>query len=68
VSVSVDRRAAVLKARDIWVGRLVDLSRRNKLLFFRDLKTGTLDLSSADARLLLSSAEYSDISSPESAR
>ena len=68
MSVSVDRRAAVLKARDIWVGRLVDLSRRNKLLFFRDLKTGTLDLSSADARLLLSSAEYSDISSPESAR
>jgi hypothetical protein len=46
--VSPERRAAVLKARDSWVGKLIDLTRRNKLLFFRDLKTGTLDLSKND--------------------
>ncbi len=27
-----------------WTGQLIDLSRRNNLLFFKDLKTGTLDL------------------------
>jgi hypothetical protein len=31
---------------------LIDLSRRNKLLFFRDLKTGTLDLSQSDPKFL----------------
>src|SRR5260370_16041748 len=50
--VSPERRAAVLKARDSWVGKLIDLSRRNKLLFFRDLKTGTLDLSKNDPKVL----------------
>src|SRR5208282_5748203 len=47
-----ERRAAVLKARDSWIGKLIDLSRRNKLLFFRDLKTGTLDLSKNDPKVL----------------
>jgi hypothetical protein len=51
-AVSPERRAAVLKARDSWVGKLIDLSRRNKLLFFRDLKTGTLDLSKNDPKVL----------------
>ncbi|MCS6775374.1 MAG: AAA domain-containing protein [Chloroherpetonaceae bacterium] len=32
-------------ARDVWIRRLVDYSRSNPLLFYRDLKTGTLDLS-----------------------
>ncbi len=50
--VSPERRAAVLQARDSWVGKLIDLSRRNKLLFFRDLKTGTLDLSKYDPKVL----------------
>jgi hypothetical protein len=50
--VSPERRAAVLKARDSWVAKLIDLSRRNKLLFFRDLKTGTLDLSKNDPKVL----------------
>ena len=50
--VSPERRAAVLLARDTWVGKLIDLSRRNKLLFFRDLKTGTLDLSKNDPKVL----------------
>lgn len=31
-----------------WTARLIDLSRRNNLLFFRDLRTGTLDLRDAD--------------------
>jgi very-short-patch-repair endonuclease len=52
VSPSPERRAAVLKARDSWVAKLIDLSRRNKLLFFRDLKTGTLDLSKNDPKVL----------------
>jgi len=52
VSPSPERRAAVLRARDSWVGKLIDLSRRNKLLFFRDLKTGTLDLSKSDPGVL----------------
>lgn len=39
-----ERLAAVDKARHQWIGRLVDLSRRNNLLYFRDLKVGTLDL------------------------
>jgi hypothetical protein len=50
--VSPERRAAVIKARDSWVGKLIDLSRRNKLLFYRDLKTGTLDLSKNDPKVL----------------
>jgi hypothetical protein len=32
-------------ARQAWIRKLVDLSRRNNLLYFRDLKVGTLDLS-----------------------
>ena len=39
-----------------WTGQLIDLSRRNNLVFFKDLRTGTLDLADADdgqrARLL----------------
>jgi hypothetical protein len=31
-----------------WTGRLIDLSRRNHLLYFRDLRTGTLDLLSSE--------------------
>ncbi len=34
----------VEKARDAWVRRLVDSTRRNNLLFFRDLKSGSLDI------------------------
>ena len=46
-SVSPERRARVDAARRGWIRQLVDMSRRNNLLFFRDLKVGTLDLSSA---------------------
>src|SRR6202023_1717216 len=50
--VTLERLAAFHKARDSWVAKLIDLSRRNKLLFFRDLKTGTLDLSKNDPKIL----------------
>jgi very-short-patch-repair endonuclease len=40
------------RARDVWIHRLIDPSRRNSLLFFRDLKTGTLDLTHADRMVL----------------
>lgn len=42
-----DRKRVVDAAREAWVRRLVDTSRRNNLLYFRDLKSGTLDLSQA---------------------
>ncbi|HEY0735383.1 MAG TPA: AAA domain-containing protein [Herpetosiphonaceae bacterium] len=42
------RRATVDKARALWIKKLIDLSRRNNLLYFRDLKAGTLDLSAAE--------------------
>ncbi len=32
-------------ARNVWIRRLIDYSRSNSLLFYRDLKVGTLDLS-----------------------
>ena len=35
------------RARESWIAKLIDLSRRNNLLFYRDLQTGTLDLSKA---------------------
>jgi Protein of unknown function (DUF4011) len=31
----------------VWIKKLIDLSRRNNLLFYRNLQTGTLDLSGA---------------------
>jgi len=44
VAVSEQRRAAVDRARTYWRERLMDFSRRNNLLFYRDLRSGTLDL------------------------
>ncbi len=38
------RLAAVQRAQEVWVGQLVDLGARNTLLYYRDLKVGTLDL------------------------
>jgi len=45
--VTPGRREKVDKAREVWIKKLIDLSRRNNLLFYRDLQTGTLDLSGA---------------------
>jgi very-short-patch-repair endonuclease len=50
--VSAQRRQAVEAARDAWVRRLVDTSRRNNLLYFRDLQKGTLDVGNADEEVL----------------
>ena len=47
-SIDSKRKQLVDKARDLWTRRLIDLSRRNNLLYYRPLKTGTLDLAGAD--------------------
>src|SRR5438874_5786188 len=49
---SSPRLAAVDKARQAWISRLIDLSQRNNLLYFRPLKVGTLDLTAADHDVL----------------
>jgi very-short-patch-repair endonuclease len=48
VEISPERLERVKGARDVWIKRLIDLSRRNNLLYFRELQVGTLDLSGAD--------------------
>lgn len=47
-AISAQRRDAVDRARQRWISRLIDLSQRNNLLYFRPLKVGTLDLTPAD--------------------
>ncbi|MGK2966022.1 MAG: DUF4011 domain-containing protein, partial [Tepidiformaceae bacterium] len=44
----------VARARDGWIRRLIDLSRRNNLLYYRNLKSGTLDLAGHDPAALTS--------------
>jgi Protein of unknown function (DUF4011) len=46
------RRAKVDAARQTWIRQLVDMSRRNNLLYFRELKVGTLDLTDAPAEAM----------------
>src|SRR4051812_7639752 len=41
------RALSIRKAVKVWTGQLVDLSGRNNLLYYRDLKAGTLDLAAA---------------------
>jgi very-short-patch-repair endonuclease len=50
--ISDARRQTVETARQNWIRRLIDLSRRNNLLYFRPLKTGTIDLSSSPSEQL----------------
>ncbi|HEY2109326.1 MAG TPA: DUF4011 domain-containing protein, partial [Candidatus Acidoferrales bacterium] len=45
MEISPQRRESVDKARQSWIKKLIDLSRRNNLLFYRTLKHGTLNLS-----------------------
>ncbi len=47
-----ERQAIVERACESWIGSLIDVSRRNNLLYFRDLTTGTLDLSTGAPALL----------------
>ena len=49
---SPERRARVEAERQRWINALIDKSRRNNLLYFRPLKTGTLELSGGDARAM----------------
>src|SRR4051794_34399803 len=51
-SMSSARGTAVERARAAWISRLIDLSQRNNLLYFRPLKVGTLDLTQADREVL----------------
>src|SRR3989442_13909375 len=46
--VAAARRAAVDHAREDWIKRLIDPSRRNNLLYYRSLKTGTHELTDPD--------------------
>jgi very-short-patch-repair endonuclease len=48
LEISAQRRGSVEKARQTWIKRLIDLSRRNNLLYYRSLKWGTLSLSLDD--------------------
>ncbi|HVB99092.1 MAG TPA: AAA domain-containing protein [Candidatus Dormibacteraeota bacterium] len=45
MQISDKRRQSVEKARQAWIRQLIDLSRRNNLLYYRPLKWGTLNLS-----------------------
>ena len=45
--ISEARRALIDTARQQWIRKLIDPSRRNNLLYFRQLKRGTLDLTDA---------------------
>ena len=46
-----DAKRLVQTAREVWIRRLIDHSRNNPLLFYRDLKVGTLDLTETPAAL-----------------
>ncbi|HKV93642.1 MAG TPA: AAA domain-containing protein [Candidatus Angelobacter sp.] len=51
-NISAQRQLLVNQARQSWIKKLIDLSRRNNLLYFRPLKRGTLDLATADRQIL----------------
>ncbi len=51
-AISEQRRDLVNQSRQKWISRLIDFSRRNNLLYFRELKTGTLDVSNANPEVL----------------
>lgn len=46
-SVDEDRRARVQRAVRIWTRQLIDLGARNNLLFYKDMKQGTISLEEA---------------------
>jgi very-short-patch-repair endonuclease len=48
LEISPKRRESVEKARQAWIKKLIDLSRRNNLIYYRSLKWGTLSLSLDD--------------------
>ncbi len=46
------RGEAVLSASKVWASQLIDVGGRNTLLYYRDLRVGTLDLGDADPAVL----------------
>jgi hypothetical protein len=48
------RLDAVRRATTAWTGQLVDLTGRNSLLYYRDLKVGTLPLDTSPRQLIYS--------------
>jgi len=49
----VDRRTELIRtAQDHWASALTDLGGRNTLLYFKDRRSGTLDLAEADPEAL----------------
>jgi very-short-patch-repair endonuclease len=51
-SFSKRRQELVQKQVGVWTGQLIDLGGRNTLLYYRDLKQGTLNLGSANPKAL----------------
>ena len=47
-SLDPERKRAVAAAVEQWTRQLVDLTGRNRLIFYRPLKSGTLDLDEFD--------------------
>ena len=47
-AMNAQRRQQISAAVQTWSGQLIDLGGRNQLLYYRDLKVGTLDLADAD--------------------
>ncbi|HLY99442.1 MAG TPA: AAA domain-containing protein [Candidatus Angelobacter sp.] len=60
--ISPQRSLLVDQARQSWIRKLIDLSRRNNLLYFRSLKTGTLDLVNADQENMAAFLRGEDVS------
>src|SRR3982074_3553473 len=50
---SPERRAVVERARQHWISRLIDLSRRNRLLYFEPLRVRTVELDPEQLRRAL---------------
>jgi hypothetical protein len=48
--ISQRRQDLVRRQVKVWTGQLIDLGGRNNLLYYRDLKQGTLDLADANER------------------
>jgi len=60
--ITTERQRRVEAERQAWIKKLIDVSRRNNLLYFRPLKTGTLDLSFADKDAVAALLEGGSIS------
>lgn len=61
-TVDRERYEAVERVRQGWINRLIDLSRRNNLLYYRDLKTGTLDFPNTEGKALTALLEGESVS------